>query len=721
MYINIKPELIDEYISCGWEIDKELKKSFKMKKKKSFDEIFENDVWLVFYRLGFKMMNKNRNFSIPYTDDDSLTQQIDVCAVDEDAIILIKCKSSNVVQKGKDFKIELEAIYDTSEGIRKKLIKEFPDHKIKFVFATKNYIIGKKDRERMKNFDIIHFDEDKLNYYKQLANHLGSSSKYQLLGNLFKGQKIKGIKNIVPAIASDMGGHKYYSFSIEPNVLLKLGYVLHRNDSNKEAMPTYQRIIKKDRIKKVREFVDAGGYFPNSIIVSINTGKKPLKFEMAKQDKNTTTAKMGLLYLPQMYQSIYIIDGQHRLYGYSDSKYKEKNTIPVVAFENLDKEEQIRIFMDINENQKAVPKNLRNTLEEDLNYYSVNNTLNRKALGLKVARTLGEDKSSPLYERIIIGENLKTEKCSITLETIGSAIQKSDYFSRFDKNNIITFAGTFDRGINDYTFELIYPFLKNSLAYLISNTVNEEKMIVSNPSIYGLIKVFNDIINYLISNKVINPLKSDVNKVVEYSTIYFKYIVEYWNQMSNDEYINLKSRYGDGGKTRFWRTFQLAIHKKDNDFNPEGMKKYWDDNSLKNYLNAQEIIAEIEGYLKNNIKSILEEEYGKNWIKKGVLKKVYIEINNLASQKNYEADDGEEVEPWDCLNLINYKEILWDQWRLFESDYTWPGKENENKKEKISWFNQLNDIRNKCAHNHVASSADIEFLNELKNWLIIKK
>lgn len=122
MYINIKPELIDEYISCGWEIDKELKKSFKMKKKKSFDEIFENDVWLVFYRLGFKMMNKNRNFSIPYTDDDSLTQQIDVCAVDEDAIILIKCKSSNVVQKGKDFKIELEAIYDTSEGIRKKLI-----------------------------------------------------------------------------------------------------------------------------------------------------------------------------------------------------------------------------------------------------------------------------------------------------------------------------------------------------------------------------------------------------------------------------------------------------------------------------------------------------------------------------------------------------------------------------------------------------------------------
>ena len=71
-----------------------------------------------------------------------------------------------------------------------------------------------------------------------------------------------------------MGGHKYYSFSIEPERLLKIGYVLHRNEANKNMMPTYQRIIKKKRLTDVQKFINGGGYFPNSLIISIDTGGK---------------------------------------------------------------------------------------------------------------------------------------------------------------------------------------------------------------------------------------------------------------------------------------------------------------------------------------------------------------------------------------------------------------------------------------------------------------
>lgn len=65
----------------------------------------------------------------------------------------------------------------------------------------------------------------------------------------------------VPAIRGKMGGHTYYSFSIEPERLLKIGYVLHRSDANKTMMPTYQRVIKKSRLQQVREFVENGGIF----------------------------------------------------------------------------------------------------------------------------------------------------------------------------------------------------------------------------------------------------------------------------------------------------------------------------------------------------------------------------------------------------------------------------------------------------------------------------
>ncbi len=53
-----------------------------------------------------------------------------------------------------------------------------------------------------------------------------------------------------------MGGYTYYSFMIEPERLLKMSYVLHRNQANSAMMPTYQRLIKKSRLKKVTEFVD---------------------------------------------------------------------------------------------------------------------------------------------------------------------------------------------------------------------------------------------------------------------------------------------------------------------------------------------------------------------------------------------------------------------------------------------------------------------------------
>ena len=192
--------------------------------------------------------------------------------------------------------------------------------------------------------------------------------------------------------------------------------------------------------------------------------------------------------------------------------------------------------------------------------------------------------------------------------------------------------------------------------------------------------------------------------------------------MGANEYNDLKSRYGDGGKNRYWRMFQKIINQKDNDFSPEGMKKYWDENSLDNYLNAQKIIAEIEKYLNCDVKNILEKEYGKNWLRRGLPKKIFLEISERANDKNYDADDSEEeVDPWNCLYIINYKDIVTSQWKLFEELYTWPGKENNNKKEKIAWFDQLNKIRNKCSHNHVASSSDIDFLEELKKWLIKNK
>ena len=104
-----------------------------------------------------------------------------------------------------------------------------------------------------------------------------------------------------------------------------------------------------------------------------------------------------MLHLPQTYRAAYVIDGQHRLYGYADSDRAEKDLIPVVAFYGLPDFEQVRLFMQINENQQAVPKNLRNTLNADLLWDSEDLRESARALKLRIAQHLGESKSSPLF------------------------------------------------------------------------------------------------------------------------------------------------------------------------------------------------------------------------------------------------------------------------------------------------------------------------------------
>ena len=338
MFESVQNELVTKYETDGWEVYKRYKTSIRMQRRKPMDMAFEDDVWALFARMGFSFLNKDRNFRLPYSNDEKLTQQIDIFVADEETILIIECKVAGN-PKQSNFKETIEAIGGKKEGLITTIQQLFPDtkYKIKFIFATKNYYLSEQDNARLNNYGIIHFDEETLKYYQELTKHLGTSAKYQLLGSIFEGQTIPELDNRIPAIKGKMGGYTYYSFSIEPEKLLKIGYVLHRNKANRKLMPTYQRLIKKSRLKSVQDFVDNGGFFPNSIIINIDTNGKSVRFDSAGNQVEKSISRIGILHLPKKYRSAYIIDGQHRLYGYANSPYKATNCIPVVAFINLER------------------------------------------------------------------------------------------------------------------------------------------------------------------------------------------------------------------------------------------------------------------------------------------------------------------------------------------------------------------------------------------------
>ena len=116
-------------------------------------------------------------------------------------------------------------------------------------------------------------------------------------------------------------------------------------------------MLHRQRLKKISEYINAGGRFPTNIVVNLKTSKKTgLKFDVIEKFENEM---LGKLSLPANYASAWIIDGQHRLYGYayaraSDGFKHDTTMIPVLAYENLPADKEMNLFIDINSKQVKV-------------------------------------------------------------------------------------------------------------------------------------------------------------------------------------------------------------------------------------------------------------------------------------------------------------------------------------------------------------------------------
>ncbi len=708
----------------GWAFLADLKnpKKVKVKKDKPQDEVFEDSVWTMFSNLGFSVMNRDKHFVMAYGSAPAQRQQIDVFAVDEETIIFVECKSAQQMKDGV-FKKEIEALGAKMNGLRSEALSYYKDRKCKFIFATRNYRISHEDQERLQEFGIAHFNENTISYYQELAKHLGTCARYQLLGNLFAKQQIKGMENRIPAIKGKMGGHTYYSFSIEPEKLLKIGYVLHRSEANSSMMPTYQRLIKKSRLNAVRKFInDDHGYFPNSIIISIDS-KKPLQFDRSEKQVPNAVADLGILHLPQQYRSAYIIDGQHRLYGYSDSPYAMSNSIPVVAFENLDQSEQVRLFMDINENQKSVSKKLRNVLNADMLWDSVKESERREALRLKIAQDLGEKNTSPLYGRIDIGEEQSTATKCVTIECIRIAINVGNFLSKYDKKNILTQSGIFDTNSNDATLKLLYGFIERCLIF-VKDSVPEEwdkgsannGILTINNGIGGLIRTINDIANCLMEQGEINPLKDSPEQMAKAAEYYLEPLCRFIEKINDEIRSDIRKTYGGNGPMHCWRYFQRAITQERPEFKPEGLSKYWEDHGKEFNNESIDMMRKIEKVVKAHIREKLENQYGAKWINE-IPQAVYTAASKDSSKHRYET--GEDKDFWDFVTIIGCKDIVifgknWSE--LFEKDFTLPSEQKKagGKQAKVEWMTLIDKLQRRAIKsNFTVAKTEYQILGEV--------
>lgn len=688
----------------GWIVTKEYKNgTVLMEKSKSIGELFENYVWMIFYKMGFKTLNATNEFKVSYSKNNpKLTQQVDVVAIDDEVCLYIECKATEKYDNKKTWKNELESINGYRKGIIDEMTTRYPGKKHKFIFATQRYAIGHQDQERMLDFDIANFEFDTVVYYDELVNHLGRAARYQLLGSLFARKKINGMDCEVPAIEGKMGNLTYYSFSIEPERLLKIAYILHRNNANHDMMPTYQRIVKKDRLKSIREYIDDGGFFPNSLIISIDTNGKSLQFDQSSSRSVSRYSRIGILHLPQTYQSAYVIDGQHRLYGYSDSKHGMNNAIPVIAFVDLDKNAQVKMFMDINENQKSVSKSLRNTLNIDLLWDSKSLLERRLALILHLGQKLGEDPNSPLYGRVVTGENKSTDIRCITIESLRSALDKSSFFHKYKsrKNDEITYHGTFDKQENDKTEKLVYPFLVKCLNNIAETCQDEwEKgnkgFITINNCMFAILRIIDDIVNMKLMNDGLDCVP-DVSYYQECESL-ISALADTLNNLDEESIKKIKTSKGGAAEKISWRTLQVALHNRYPEYTNDDIESYIIEYETDYNPEAKDKITKLEQELVRRVKEKVTDN--PNWLneyipeitRNQIISKKAIQENNIKVR----GGDTSVISEWDFVSFAEIISIVsyTNNWSTMFQEVMTPKSINDNKMKTLSWIKSIGDYK----------------------------
>ena len=290
-------------------------------------------------------------------------------------------------------------------------------YKFFFLYFSQNEL-NLSDRER-KLYPIIKFVEPRtLNYFSKISKYIRLSARYEIFRFLNLDNNDIGASSsdstektiTAPIIYPEdytglTNGVRIISFMISADILLRTCYVL-RKDNWEESIWLYQRLIDKDKIKKIRRYIcRKSEAFYNNIIVALPDDIKftreangCMEYLTIDQIGNHDTCK---LIIPDRFNSLCIIDGQHRIFAHYEGEDNDEGKIALlrkrlhllvtglVFPKNMSQIErsqiQSEIFLDINSNAKPVPADVLLHIE------MVKNPLSDIGIARQVIEKLNKD------------------------------------------------------------------------------------------------------------------------------------------------------------------------------------------------------------------------------------------------------------------------------------------------------------------------------------------
>lgn len=187
--------------------------------------------------------------------------------------------------------------------------------------------------------------------------------------------KEKDNRESFASILVTQGKYKYHIVSMPSEILEDTCFTITREE---DPIQGFQRRLDERRANEIANYIDEDrGSIPTAVILSAQ--------EEADLERNIPNKTISF---KKDKRAFLIIDGQHRVWGFIKAKKNKNLRIPVVIYEGLSRVEEAQLFIDINRNQKEVPRELildvqmllkqeseeEKTCNEIFNLFRTNNT-----------------------------------------------------------------------------------------------------------------------------------------------------------------------------------------------------------------------------------------------------------------------------------------------------------------------------------------------------------
>ncbi len=222
-------------------------------------------------------------------------------------------------------------------------------------------------------------------------------------------------------LSTHYGGIPAYTFMMKVKDVIPLYYVAVRGKDGEEG--AVQRVLNTRRISSIKNYVLEGNTFFSSFVLNWTNSDYVVQ------------CKHNVVSFPAVSASMQVIDGQHRLAGLAAAFEEEPSVgeldILVTLCSNLTTREAAKIFLNINTEQKPVPKSLIYDLFgeiEDEESHSINRITD-------ISRELNDNPVSPFYKKIKFPgtpRGVGSIELSTIVQSLKDHVKPSGTFSKYN-------------------------------------------------------------------------------------------------------------------------------------------------------------------------------------------------------------------------------------------------------------------------------------------------